>query len=245
MAAVLAAGDGAVASHASAARLWEFVHRPEDAVEVTGREPSSAVERRGRAPHDDPSRRRRDRAVRHPVHELRADAVRLHDAALAVPTGRVLDDGLRRGVASLDRLQRCAARLDSGPGRRLGVDQGAARAARRVVRSGWERVGARRAARSSATPGCREPVQQYPVRVDGRPYVLDFAWPEQRVFAEYYGLAVHSGASAVAYDSDRLTALVGRGLASAGVHGLDAPTARSSSDVTNALLERTPSDWCS
>ena len=28
MASVLRAGDGAVASHAAAARLWEFVHLP-------------------------------------------------------------------------------------------------------------------------------------------------------------------------------------------------------------------------
>ena len=56
--------------------------------------------------------------------------------------------------------------------------------------------------------GFPEPVQQYPVRVDGHHYVLDFAWPDRRVCVEYYGLAVHSGVSAVAHDNSRLTALV-------------------------------------
>ena len=60
-------------------------------------------------------------------------------------------------------------------------------------------------------PACPEPVQQYPVQAEGRSYVLDFAWPDQMVFAEYNGLAVHSGASAVAYGNRRQTALVGEG----------------------------------
>ena len=55
------------------------------------------------------------------------------------------------------------------------------------------------------------PIQQHAVDVDGRRFVLDFAWPERRLFAEYYGLAVHSGASAVASDNARLTALVADG----------------------------------
>jgi hypothetical protein len=55
--------------------------------------------------------------------------------------------------------------------------------------------------------GLPEPVQQYRVRVGRRNYVLDFAWPDRQVFAEYYGLAVHSGASSVAYDNNRITEL--------------------------------------
>src|SRR5262245_36211338 len=34
LAAVLSVGDGALAARASAARLWKYVHRPEDAVNV-------------------------------------------------------------------------------------------------------------------------------------------------------------------------------------------------------------------
>jgi hypothetical protein len=56
-----------------------------------------------------------------------------------------------------------------------------------------------------------QPVQQYRVRVGGRRFELDYAWPEHGVFVEYYGLAVHSLPSAVAYDSERLTLLTSAG----------------------------------
>ena len=80
--------------------------------------------------------------------------------------------------------------------------------------------------------GLPEPVQQHAVRV-GRHGRTSSTSPgrSSKVFAEYYGLAVHSGASAVAYDSDRLTALVGDGLAPARLHRRDAGSARSSTDV--------------
>jgi very-short-patch-repair endonuclease len=50
-------------------------------------------------------------------------------------------------------------------------------------------------------------VQQYPVRAGGHPYQLDFAWPDRMVVVEYNGLAVHSGASAVAHDNERMSEL--------------------------------------
>ena len=57
----------------------------------------------------------------------------------------------------------------------------------------------------------RSPVQQFRISAGGRPYDLDFAWPDQKVFVEYYGLAVHSGRTAVAHDSRRMSALVALG----------------------------------
>jgi hypothetical protein len=124
--------------------------------------------------------------------------------------GRVLDDGLRRNLASLDRLTKCVFRLDSGPGRRLRVIQGLLAERDESFDPGGS-ASELRVLQVLREGGIPAPVQQYPVRVDSRPYELDFAWPEQRVFAEYYGLAVHSGASAVAYDSSRLTAMVAQG----------------------------------
>ena len=50
-------------------------------------------------------------------------------------------------------------------------------------------------------------MQQYRIEVGAKTYRPDFAWPEIKVFAEYYGLAYHIGASAVENDSARLTAL--------------------------------------
>jgi hypothetical protein len=209
MALVLSVGEGAVASHSSAARLWKFVHRPEDTVEVT-LESDVSLKRRGVhrttiLPGDDLSVRSGI-----PCTSFERTVCDCTKLLSAFQLGRVLDDGLRRGDAKLSRLQRCAARLDSGPGRKLGVikqllaerdgsfDPGGSASELHVLR----------VIRDAGLP---DPVQQYPVRADGRSYVLDFAWPDHRVFAEYYGLAVHSGASAVAYDSQRLTALVGQG----------------------------------
>jgi hypothetical protein len=55
------------------------------------------------------------------------------------------------------------------------------------------------------------PVQQHNVRVGSRIYRPDFAWPDEMVFAEYYGIRYHTGASAVIADSERLTALSAAG----------------------------------
>jgi hypothetical protein len=122
----------------------------------------------------------------------------------------VLDEGLRRGVTSLAKLQQCVARLDSGPGRRLTVIKEllAHRDASFNPGGSASELHVLQIIRDTGLP---EPVQQHPVWADGRRYVLDFAWPEQRIVAEYYGLAVHSGASSVAYDNERLRALVGLG----------------------------------
>ncbi len=123
---------------------------------------------------------------------------------------RVLDDGLRRGVASLPRLARCAEELDSGPGRRMSVvrsllrdrgydyDPGGSGSERRLLEL----------FRKARLP---LPVQQYRVVAGGKTYVLDYAWPGFKVFGEWYGLPWHSGTSAVAYDSERVTALVADG----------------------------------
>jgi hypothetical protein len=211
MASVLAAGPDAVASQAAAARLWDYAYLPEEALDVTVL--VSDTER--------PRRRGLHRTVVLPAQDVTERSGipctsferTLCDCTTVLSPfqlGRVLDDGLRRGVASLDQLMKCAVRLDSGPGRRLrfiqrllaerdeSFDPGGSASELEVLR----------VLREAGVP---LPVQQYRVRVDGRTFVLDFAWPEQRLFAEYYGLAVHSGASAVASDNSRLTALVGAG----------------------------------
>jgi hypothetical protein len=209
MAAVLAAGPGAVASHATAARLWNFVYLPAESVDVTvesqSRPPTPGVRRTTILPDVD-------------VTERTGVACTSFERTLCDCTtilspfqlGRVLDDGLRRNLASLDRLTKCVFRLDSGPGRRLRVIQGLLAERDESFDPGGS-ASELRVLQVLREGGIPAPLQQYPVRVDSRPYELDFAWPEQRVFAEYYGLAVHSGASAVAYDSSRLTAMVAQG----------------------------------
>ncbi len=203
--------EGAVASHSSAARLWRFEPRPEDRYEITvGR--SRRTEIRGVAFHSSCTVDEEDLSTRDDIpctsfERTMADCTTLlGDHQL----GRVLDDGLRRGVASLPRLARCAERLESGPGRHMsvvrtllaergiGFDPGGSRSELHLL-DVWRRA------------GVPLPVQQHTVKVGAKTYRPDFAWPDAKIFAEFYGLAFHSGPTAVTADSERLTALSAAG----------------------------------
>jgi very-short-patch-repair endonuclease len=212
LAAVLSAGPGAVASHAAAARLWNFAYLPQDALDITVEmvAASSCTRRRGIhrsliLPPDDLTER-----AGIPCTGFERTLCDCTATLTPFQLGRVLDDGLRRDVASLGRLMTCAARLDSGPGRRLRVIQGLLAERGESFDPGGS-ASELRILEVIREAGLPVPRQQHRVRIGSHTYVLDFAWPEQRVFAEYYGLAVHSGVSAVASDSARLTALVATG----------------------------------
>jgi hypothetical protein len=128
----------------------------------------------------------------------------------AFQIGRTFDDGLRRSVASLRKLERCAERLESGPGRRMSM----IREALASRGSGYDPGGSNSELRVLDVlrkAGVALPVQQFRVQIGRRRYVLDYAYPDFMIFAEYYGLAVHMGASAVAHDNARLTDLVAAG----------------------------------
>jgi hypothetical protein len=209
-AAVLSAA-GSVASHASAARLWNFLPRPEDRYEIT-------IDRGHRT-------QMRGVVVHRSGTLFEDDVVNLDDIACTsfertlcdcttllseYQLGRTLDDGLRRGVASLRRLRGCAERLESGPGRHMSVVRSLL-----VSRAIGFHPGGSKAElylldvfRRARLP---LPVQQYRVKVGGKTFRPDFAWPDCKVFAEYYGLPFHTGASAVVADSERLTALSAAG----------------------------------
>jgi hypothetical protein len=119
-----------------------------------------------------------------------------------------LDHGLRRKVASLRALRECVERLDSGPGRRLSV----IRALLDERPGGYDPGGSRSERRLLdvlVAAGLPAPVQQYRVRVNGKTYFLDYAYPDPRVFIEYYGDVWHGTPSAVAYDSERITDMCG------------------------------------
>jgi hypothetical protein len=210
LAAVLSV-DGSVASHAAAARLWSMEPRPQERYEVTvGREQrvlmlGVTVHRSGTLGDADLTRRN-DIACTSFERTLCDCTTLLSERQL----GRALDDGLRRGIASLPRLKDCSERTESGPGRHMsmvravlgtrgvGFDPGGSR-------SELEVLDILRRARLPL------PVQQFRVKVGAKTYRPDFAWPESKIFAEYYGLSFHSGASAVVADSERLTALSAAG----------------------------------
>jgi hypothetical protein len=108
LAAVLSV-DGAVASHSAAARLWGFQPRPEDRYEITvARQHRTDV--RGLAFHSsctvgDEDIVRREGIPCTSFERTLADCTTLMTGN---QLGRTLDDGLRRGVASLRRLSNCA-----------------------------------------------------------------------------------------------------------------------------------------
>jgi hypothetical protein len=189
--------------------LWAFSYLPAESVDVTVERdsvgPMAGVRRTTILPEVDVTERSGI-----PCTSFERTLCDCTTILSAFQLGRVLDDGLRRNLASLDRLTKCVFRLDSGPGRRLRLVQKllAERDASFDPGGSSSELRVLAVLRQAGVPA---PVQQYRVRVDSRSYELDFAWPEQRVFAEYYGLAVHSGASAVAYDNSRLTAMVGQG----------------------------------
>ncbi len=239
LAGVLAVGRGAVASHAAGARLWEWVHRPAYGGSVLVKSDFGlhlrGVRRTTILPDDDVAERRGI-----PCTSFERTLCDCTTLLSPFQLGRVLDDGLRRGVASLAQLERCAVRLDSGRGRRLAVVKQllAQRDANFHPGGSASELDVLQIIRDAGLP---PPIQQLGVTVEGHTYFPDYAWPGQRVFAEYYGLAVHSGASAVARDNDRLSAL-----SAAGWYPLifdETTTPRTIVErLTKVLLKRSPSD---
>jgi hypothetical protein len=243
LASVLSVGAGAVASHATAARLWQFSHLPMDRMDITlEADPSSTTWVRGTGIHRTRVLPPDDLVTRAGIPCTNFERTLCDCTTILSPfqLGRILDDGLRRGDANLDRLLRCAARLDSGPGRRLGVikrllserdasfDPGGSASELHVLK----------VVRDAGLP---LPVQQHEVRVGGHTYELDYAWPDHLVFAEYYGLAVHSGPSAVAHDSTRQTLLVAAGWRP--LVFTDSTSDHEIVQTVSALLETDQSHW--
>jgi hypothetical protein len=211
LSAVLSVGGYALASHTSAARLWGFTHSPEPVIEISvGRERRTTSH--GVALHRSRCLDRTDATRRHGI-PCTSFARTLCDCSTVLSEfqlGRTLDDGLRRGVATVADLIECARRLESGPGRHMSAIRALLTTRHRDFVPGGS-ASERRVLdvlRSASLPA---PVQQHVVRIGGRRFELDYAWPDLFVFVEYYGLAVHSLPSAVAYDSERLTLLTSAG----------------------------------
>ena len=209
---VVAGGPGAVASHSSAARLWGFAYWPDVGFEVTVADAAVPLASRGsvftvRACLGASDVSQRDGV---PCTSFERSLCDSTTQLSWLQTARTLDDGLRRNLASLEQLRDCVLRLDSGPERRLSVVQGLL-----AERSGTYDPGGSaselRVLDVLRQAGLPPPVQQHRVRVGGRTFFLDYAYPQQFVFIEDYGLGVHGTPSAVAYDSDRITTLVSAG----------------------------------
>jgi hypothetical protein len=191
LAAVLAAGPGAVASHVSAGVIWKVRGIIPDEVEVTverGRQPrlrGVRVHRVDRFPDED----RRD------VRGIPTTSVArfLVDLSAYWSPGQLrvaLDEMLRRRETSLWAVEQCVRRLESARGRRCSVVEELLkeRAERPVV---GESHLEQRVFEPLHAAGIDRPVPQYEVVVKGERFRLDFAWPDDMLYVEVDGFDTH------------------------------------------------------
>ena len=210
--AVALAVQGSVAiSHRSAAGLWTMtgMEKP-DSIEVVT-DVSRWARLEGVVGH-------RSRALFHedlvdlrgiPVTSRARTLVDLSGAVSIGQLRRALEDSLRHGL-SLAALRRCAGRLPSGPGRRMtlvhtllaerlpGYDPGDSDLETRALRV---LVGG----------GLPIPRQQVPVKVGGRRFKLDLAYPDLRVGIELDGWDTHHTLTAFHGDRERDALLASAG----------------------------------
>jgi very-short-patch-repair endonuclease len=198
-----------MASHRSAAALWELPSGRTDRLELT-------CPRWRRARHADLL-----------VHEstLIDDA----DAALVInipctsaartlfDLARVLspvmldanmDSALRRGLVSIEQLEATVCRLATR-GRPGGSRFRAVVAGRTAGAASPESVPERLLARALVQQGLPEPVSQFIVRTSSGEFVarVDLAYPESRILIEYDSYQEHTGKVALVRDSARRNAL--------------------------------------
>lgn len=208
---VLAAGEGAMASHWTAARLLGFPNVTTIQVEVTiPRE--RAVRIAGFRPHRATVLPDLDRTTvgAIPCATWERTLVDLTARWSKWQLGRALDDGIRRGATSLRRLRACTNRQEAGPGRRPAV----------IYELLDEREGAgkvdsaseRRVLETLRLAGLPAPVTQHRLELGAVRYRADFAYPDRGVIIEYLGFVPHSTFSAHVHDRQRANAIRAAGL---------------------------------
>ncbi len=211
MAAVLGAGDGAVASHRSAARLWGLRDVPRWRPEVTVAGASPHV-RAGIVVHRSDRIDPEDRATVDGV-PTTAAARTLLDLGAVVPFGFVLvaaQDALLRRVVDLAQLLSALERLGRR-GRRGTAALRAAVAASTNAEALESELEAKlyRRLRESPLPA---PTYQHELRLVDRSWVrLDVAWPEHRVALEADGRRWHAIAKDFERDLARHNAILASG----------------------------------
>lgn len=205
-AAVLAVGGPAWASHATAARLWEFdgfaAETPE-AIEVTvpltrvARLPGIRAHRSGTLVESD-LREVDGIPTLCPARTLVDVSARVDEARL----GSLVDDGLRRRVVTLSALHAVARRLPTiAPGRSPKVVARVLAARTAGYHPGDSELETH-VYRVLVASGLAPPVRQYRVVINGRVYVVDLAYPAVRLGIEVDGFAFHRDRTA--FDADRV-----------------------------------------
>jgi REase_MTES_1575 len=208
LATVLSAGPHAVASHTTAAVLWDLPLVQHEVLEITtSREHWARL--RGVRAHRTIAFLSCEHDVRKqiPVTTVARTLVDLSGTFSVAQLGRMADRAMRKGTLRLEELRRCVTGLPPARGRhptriervlsrRLpGYDPGD---------SGLEM----RFARAIVGGGLPEPVQQHPVSVGERRYRIDLAYPELKIAIEIDGWEYHSSRSAFDDDRNRANDLV-------------------------------------
>lgn len=204
LAAVLSVGPDTVASHASAAALWDlpFVE-PEDLELTTARPKWGRLS--GVQSHRTVAFLQCEHTVRRriPVTTVARTIVDLSGRFSVVQLGRITDYALRKGKLRLRDLCRCAAGLPPAPGRRTkridavlkrrlpGFEPGDSDLEMRFVRA-------------LIAGGLPELTQQHRVTIGARRYRIDLAYPDKKVAVELDGWDTHRTRSA--FDEDRARA---------------------------------------
>lgn len=209
LAAVLAFGPGAVVSHTTAAALWGLPNVDYERMELSS-DRAHIIRLAGIRAHRTVAFLREEHTVRDrlPVTTVARTLVDLSGMLSVAQLGVITDHALRSGTLTLRSLQRCVAGLPGAPGRKPsrihavlrqrlpGFDPGDSALELRVLRA-------------IVAAGLPEPQQQHEVRVAGRQYRIDLAYPEpHRLAIEVDGFEPHRYRSAFDHDRARANDLV-------------------------------------
>jgi hypothetical protein len=203
---VLAAclSSGAIASHATAARLWWLDLPSPDLLEVVTME-----DRRVRLPgvrqHRTTTIVRPDVAALGPLRLTSVPRTLVDCAGRVRPDrlGAVVDDALRRGLVQLGALRACHVRVDTGPGRRPTVAMRDVLAEREPGHAPGDSIREADLLATLTAAGLPVPVLGHRVRIGRRTYKLDLAWPELRIALEFDSWEHHRTFTAFHHDRQR------------------------------------------
>ena len=189
LAAVLAVGRGAIASHLTAAQLWGLAFPAPQEIHVTTG-PGALVSLEGVRHHRSRSLHPHDRAVRHGV-PVESPARTIVSCSGSVPDERLellVDDAERRQLVRLPELAATVDRIATGPGRRPTVVIRSVVSERLPV---GDSPAEKRLVRDLVRRRVPMPVLGHVVVVKGRRYKLDVAWPWAMLSLEYESWAFH------------------------------------------------------
>ena len=211
MAAVLAAGGDALASHWTGAALYRLdeIARTRNAVTVGG---TTALRLRGVVVHRSVVLAPQDRSSIEGIPVMSVACTIVHCTGLLSmgQLARVMDDALVRGLVTIDEIAETAERLGAAPGRRMKTLRLliAERGAEADTAGSRPEMRLFRVLRAGGLP---EPVSQHPVRCGPKKYFIDAAYPDVGLALEYHGFDAHRTRAAFDGDAKRTRNLIAAG----------------------------------